>query len=54
MDSDYHSFKCHVPTKLDFCYLNWFFIDSLEEAKTDLEGSNKINFILDLSYNEVF
>lgn len=37
MESSYYSSKCYVPTKLNFDYLNWFFIDSPEETKTNLE-----------------
>ena len=37
MESSYYSSKCYVPTKLNFDYLNWFFIDSPEETKANLE-----------------
>lgn len=37
MQSGYYSFKYYLPTKLNFDDLNWFFIGSLEETKTNLE-----------------
>ena len=43
MESSYYSFKQYVPINLNYDYLNWFFIDSPEKAKTNLEDQyNKI------------